>query len=106
MRAVLLIPGAEYREVLLQGGPCGSQPPTVTNCGVGGDGSPSWQPGLWSPDALVLVWGGVVVPEGVDRARRTISGVISLRRSYSAEDAKATAYRAEELQVGKVVVLE
>ena len=70
IRAILLKPSPEWRERLFREGPCGAKPPTVTYCGIGGDGRPSWQSGLWVPEALVLAWEGEPVPAGCDRAHR------------------------------------
>lgn len=75
MKAILLIPTPEWSEKLLREGPCGAAPPRAHV-----DATNHWRavergPGI----ALVLAWNGKVVPEGMDRAARTLAAREELR---------------------------
>lgn len=92
-KAILLVPSSKYQDDLLREGPCGARAPRAWRYGVL-DGKPimdlatPWsdaQPEPWLLDpehgdpcwqgALVLAWGGVVVPEGCDRAARVLAAL-------------------------------
>jgi hypothetical protein len=65
--AILLVP-TEAGAALLADGACRSRPPGVTHDTRNGE----WVDYLSRPDALPLWWGGALVPEGWDRARRVL----------------------------------
>lgn len=91
--SILLVPSVEHREALLGDGPCGSRVPTMhqwregeRGWSVGGFLNPVWKS---YECALVLAHDGKAVPEGCDRAARSITAwtlakpVPKVFRSYS-----------------------
>lgn len=83
-RGVLFVPSPEWRDRLLADGPCGSRAPQAVRShdrhGVPEE-PPIWYEqgnpdlGLWPPvypHALIFVWGGQPLPDGLGRLARQI----------------------------------